>query len=151
MQFPLWRSRTKSNEYPWGCRLDPWLRSLGRGSSLVVSWDVGWRCSSDPMLLWLWGRLAASAPIQPPAWEPPDTSGAALKSQKKKKKSHNLLNELLYLRKRPSDLHTELVHSSFIHSSNRPCLHLSPQQRNNRRELTSDWCSNTRGVDQRWE
>ena len=42
----------------------------------------------DPALLWLWWRPAATAPIRPLAWEPPNASGAALKSQKKKKKSH---------------------------------------------------------------
>ena len=38
------------------------------------------------MLLWLWCRPAAAAPIRPLAWELPYTTGAALKSQKKKKK-----------------------------------------------------------------
>ena len=28
----------------------------------------------DPVLLWLWYRLAAAAPIQPLAWEPPHAS-----------------------------------------------------------------------------
>uniref|UniRef100_A0A4X1TUK0 Actin-related protein 2/3 complex subunit 5 n=1 Tax=Sus scrofa TaxID=9823 RepID=A0A4X1TUK0_PIG len=36
----------------------------------------------------LWCRLAAIAPIRPPAWEPPCGSGAALKS-KKRKRSRN--------------------------------------------------------------
>ena len=43
------------------------------------------RFGSDPTLLWLWCRPAAMAPIQPLAWEPPYTKGAALKRQKKKK------------------------------------------------------------------
>uniref|UniRef100_A0A4X1V528 non-specific serine/threonine protein kinase n=1 Tax=Sus scrofa TaxID=9823 RepID=A0A4X1V528_PIG len=38
------------------------------------------------MLLWLWPRLAAVAPIPPLAWEPPYATGAALKRQKDKKK-----------------------------------------------------------------
>ena len=38
----------------------------------------------DPALLWLWCRLAATAPIQPLAWEHPYAAGTALK----KKKSH---------------------------------------------------------------
>ena len=29
------------------------------------------------MLLWLWHRLAATAPISPLAWEPPYAAGAA--------------------------------------------------------------------------
>ena len=40
----------------------------------------------DPMLLWLWCRPAAEAPIRPLAWEPPYATGVALKRQKKKKK-----------------------------------------------------------------
>ena len=38
------------------------------------------------MWLWLWCRPAATAPIQPLAWEHPRALGAALKSGKKKKK-----------------------------------------------------------------
>ena len=56
---------------------------------MAVSCGVGHRHSSDPTLLWLWCRLAATAPIQPLAWEPPYAVGAAqemAKSQKKKKK-----------------------------------------------------------------
>ena len=37
----------------------------------------------DLMLLWLWCRLAATAPIRPLAWEPPNATGAALKRQNK--------------------------------------------------------------------
>jgi len=54
-----------------------------------VSCGVGCRRGSDPALLWLWRRLAATAPIQPLAWEPPYAAGVAqemAKSQKKKKK-----------------------------------------------------------------
>ena len=39
----------------------------------------------DPMLLWLWCRLAATTPIRPLAWELPHAMGAALKKQKEKK------------------------------------------------------------------
>ena len=39
---------------------------------------VGCRCSSDPALPWLWGKLAATAPIPPLAWEPLYAMGAAL-------------------------------------------------------------------------
>ena len=39
----------------------------------------------DPALLWLWLWLAATAPIQPLAWEPPYVAGVALKKKKKKK------------------------------------------------------------------
>ena len=37
------------------------------------------------MLLWLWGRLAATALIRTLAWEPPYATGAALKRPKKEK------------------------------------------------------------------
>ena len=36
------------------------------------------------VLLQLWCRLAAAAPIQPLAWEPPYATGAALKKRQKK-------------------------------------------------------------------
>ena len=49
-----------------------------------MSCGVGCRCSSDPELLWLWGRLAAIAPIQPLAWEPLYATGAALKTKQNK-------------------------------------------------------------------
>ena len=47
-----------------------------------MSCDVGCRRGSDPAL-WLWRRLACVAPIQPLAWEPPYTSGVALKRKNK--------------------------------------------------------------------
>ena len=37
-------------------------------------------------MLWLWCRLAATAPIRPLAWEPLCATGAALKRQKKNKR-----------------------------------------------------------------
>ena len=46
---------------------------------------VGCRCSLDPVLLWLWRRLAAVAPIWPLAWEPPYATGLALKRKTKQK------------------------------------------------------------------
>ena len=54
-----------------------------------MSFGVGCRCGSDPALLWLWRRLAATAPIGPLTWEPPYAAGAAqemAKGTKKKKK-----------------------------------------------------------------
>ena len=36
--------------------------------------------------MWLWCRPAATAPIQLLAWELPDSTGAALKKDKKEKK-----------------------------------------------------------------
>ena len=50
-----------------------------------MSCGAGRRRGSDLVLLWLWRRPAATAPITPLAWEPPYAEGAALKGQKKKK------------------------------------------------------------------
>ena len=43
------------------------------------------------MLLWLWRRLVATAPIQPLVWELPYAVGAALKRPKKKKKNQLIM------------------------------------------------------------
>ena len=56
---------------------------MGWGSDVAMGCGVGHRWGSDPTLMWC--RPAASAPIQPLAWEPPGALGAALKRQKKKK------------------------------------------------------------------
>ena len=47
-----------------------------------MSRGVGPRQGSDPKLLWLWCRLAATVPTGPLAWEPLYEAGAALKRQK---------------------------------------------------------------------
>ena len=44
-----------------------------------MSCGVGHRLGSDPALLWLCHRLAATAPIRPLTWEPPYAAGVALK------------------------------------------------------------------------
>ena len=46
-----------------------------------MSCGVGHRCGSDPPLLWLWRRLAATAPIGPLAWELPYTVSEVLKDK----------------------------------------------------------------------
>ena len=53
-----------------------------------MSCGVGCRCGSDPALLWLWPRPAATAPIQPLAWESPSICHGKQpqKRQKDKKK-----------------------------------------------------------------
>ena len=51
-----------------------------------MSCDVGHRHSSDLALLWLWCRLAATAPIRPLTWEPAYAAGAALKRKNTKKR-----------------------------------------------------------------
>ena len=50
-----------------------------------MSCGVGHRRGSDLTLLWLQHRPAATAPVQPQAWEPPYAAGAALKRQKEKR------------------------------------------------------------------
>ena len=49
-----------------------------------MSCGVGHGLGSDSTLLWLWRRLAATALIQPLAWEPPHAAGTALKREQKK-------------------------------------------------------------------
>ena len=63
---------------------------MGQGSSIAMSCGVSYRHGSDPALQWLWRRPAATALIQPLAWELPYVMRVALKS--KKKKLDNSLN-----------------------------------------------------------
>ena len=64
-----------------------------------MSCGVGRRRGSEPQLLWLRHRLAATALIRPLAWEPPHAAGAALKRQIKTKKTHRLLVHTLQFEK----------------------------------------------------
>ena len=50
----------------------------GSAICIAINCDIGRRCSSDPVLLWLWCRQGAVAPIRPLAWELPYAAGAAL-------------------------------------------------------------------------
>ena len=50
-----------------------------------MSCGEGRRCSLDPLLLWLWCRPVAIAPIRPLAWEPPYAVDVALKKKHKTK------------------------------------------------------------------
>ena len=52
------------------------------GLSVAMSCGVGCRRSSDPALLWLWCRPAATALVGPLAWESPYATGGSLKNQK---------------------------------------------------------------------
>ena len=71
-----------------------WAQPLALLSGLriwvAVSCGVGGRCGSDPVLLWLWRRQEAVAPIGLLAWEPPYAAGAALK-----KRSENNLSIIM--------------------------------------------------------
>ena len=51
-----------------------------------MSCGAGRRHSSGPLLLWLWYRAAATALIQPLAWELSYAMGVALKIKTKKRK-----------------------------------------------------------------
>ena len=69
-----------------------------------MSCGAGCTCGSDPVLLWVWRRPAATALIRSLAWEPPYAAGAAqeiattttTKRQKDKKKC-KLLTQMFYL------------------------------------------------------
>ena len=65
----------------------PALAHWVNGSGVAVSCGVGCKYSSDPVLLWLWYRPAATAPIRPVAWETPYAAGVALEMAKRPKKN----------------------------------------------------------------
>ena len=52
-----------------------------------MSCGVGRSRGLDPVLLWLWPRPAATAPIQPLAWESPCAAEAAVEKAKRPKKN----------------------------------------------------------------
>ena len=64
---------------PTNIHEDAFFRSLVSLSGLRILHGHELWCRSqtrsDPSLLWLWCRLAATAPIQPLAWEPPYAEG----------------------------------------------------------------------------
>ena len=80
-EFLLWLSSNEPNQYPWGQGFDSCPHSLGRGSGVAVSFGGGHRHGLDPVLLWLWHRLAATAPIWLLAWKLLYAAGEALKSK----------------------------------------------------------------------
>ena len=58
---------------------------MGWGSGVAMNCGVSLGLGSDLVLLWLWCRPVAVAPIRPLPWEPPCAVSAALKRQKTKK------------------------------------------------------------------
>ena len=67
--------------------LDQWVEDL------ALLWVVGHNKAAE--VLWLWWRLAATAPIPRLAWEPSYAVGVALKKQKKKLKIKNKFKKTL--------------------------------------------------------
>ena len=55
-----------------------------------MSYGVGCRCGLDPLLLWLWCRLAATASIQPLAWEPPYAGNSSPEKKKGRKEKKEI-------------------------------------------------------------
>ena len=66
----------------------------------------------DPVLLWLWCRPVATAPIGPLAWEPLYASDTALKRQKKKLRRGVLLVPTIVAVR---SLAWELLHAAGAH------------------------------------
>ena len=62
----------------------PGLPQQVKGSGTAVSNCVGCRRSLDLVLMWLWCKPEATAPIQLLAWELPYAASAPLKRQKEK-------------------------------------------------------------------
>ena len=69
---------------------------------------VGLRCGWDTMLLLLWHRPVAVAPISPLAWEPPYATSVVLKKKKKKKKKGKGPSDPQILLQTHSTFHTKI-------------------------------------------
>ena len=82
-----------------------------------MSCGVDSRHGSDPTLLWLWCRPAATAPIRPVAWEVPYAMGAAQEMAKKDKKILTYCNVYLKFAERldfSCSLHTEIQTRNYM-------------------------------------
>ena len=58
-----------------------------------MSCGIGLRHGLDLALLWLWCRLAATAPILPLDWELPYATNASLKRKRRNKKRKKYFNK----------------------------------------------------------
>ena len=74
-----------------------------------MSCGVGCRRGSDPVLLSLWRRLGATAPIGPLAWEPPYAAGAAQRNSKKKRQKKKKEREMLKQYNTNTKIHNRLL------------------------------------------
>ena len=83
-----------------------------------MSCSVGRRHDSDPVLLWLWCRPAATAPIRPLALGPPYAIGVALEKTKRQKKKKK---EVLY------PLNSNLNSMNTSKENNQRCRHADIQ------------------------
>ena len=75
---------------------------MRQGSIVAVRCGIAQRQASDLVLLWLWYRLAAIAPIRPLAWELPYAFGTALKSKQQQQTQNQTKTKVLF-----SEVHTQ--------------------------------------------
>ena len=79
-ELRIWHSRNKPTR---NHKVAGSILALLSGLRSGIAVNCGsYRCSLDPVLLWLWCRPAATTQIRPLTWEPPYAMGADLKRQK---------------------------------------------------------------------
>ena len=108
-----------------------WLTNPTRNHEVEGSIPGLARWVKDPVLLWLWCRLAATALIRPLAWEPPYTVGVALKKKKKlksnqgkkknKDKNEDVLLNRLYSGQKRLERHPESTERQKLSTKNSLC------------------------------
>jgi len=79
-----------------------------------MSCGVGHRRGSDPMLLWLWCRLVATAPIRPLACESPYAMGVAPEKTKRQRKKKNKKGHFFHNSKKIDKVKIEISTNSHI-------------------------------------
>ena len=72
-----------------------WLRNPTRNHEVVGFIPGLAQWVKDPVLLWLWCRLAATALIRPLAWESPHDVAAAHEMAKRQKKEYRQVKKLI--------------------------------------------------------